>query len=120
MTVYAGIPKFEAEYDVEMSEVLEKMGMTDAFNRNRADFSRMAVHQEPYFYISRVLHKTFLSVAEQGTRAGASTVVEMVNESAMIEEFKEVELNRPFVYMLIDCENKIPFFIGTVVNMEVD
>jgi len=28
-----------------------------------------------------------------------------------------VELNRPFVYMLIDCEHKIPFFIGTMMNM---
>ena len=33
------------------------------------------------------------------------------------QEPKEIYLNRPFVYMLIDCENNIPFFIGTMMNV---
>ena len=69
-------------------------------------------------YISRVIHKTFISVAEMGTKAGAATVVEMADGGAMPDEIKEVYLNRPFVYMLIDCENNIPFFIGTMMDVE--
>ena len=123
VTVYATMPKFETEYDIEMSEVLQEMGMTDAFDWRVADFSRLGTYNVDgmNICINRVLHKTFISVSEQGTKAGAATAVEMVAEGAMeIEEFKEVVLDRPFVYMLIDCETNLPFFIGTMMNVNGD
>ena len=123
LTVFASIPKFETEYDIEMSEVLKEMGMTDAFDWQVADFSRLGTYNVDgmNICINRVLHKTFISVSEQGTRAGAATAVEMVAEGAMeIVEFKEVVLDRPFVYMLIDCETNLPFFIGTMMNVNGD
>ena len=123
VTVFASIPKFETEYGIEMSEVLQEMGMTDAFDWQVADFSRLGTYNVDgmNICINRVLHKTFISVTEQGTRAGAATAVEMVAEGAMeIVEFKEVVLDRPFVYMLIDCETNLPFFIGTMMNVNGD
>ena len=123
LTVFASIPKFETEYDIEMSEVLQEMGMTDAFDYRVADFSKLGTYNVDgmNICINRVLHKTFISVSEQGTRAGAATAVEMVAEGAMeIVEFKEVVLDRPFVYMLIDCETNLPFFIGTMMNVNGD
>lgn len=123
LTVFASIPKFETEYDIEMSEVLQEMGMTDAFDWQVADFSRLGTYNVDgmNICINRVLHKTFISVSEQGTRAGAATAVEMVAEGAMeIVEFKEVVLDRPFVYMLIDCETNLPFFFGTMMNVNGD
>ena len=123
LTVFASIPKFETEYDIEMSEVLQEMGMTDAFDWRVADFSKLGTYNVDgmNICIKRVLHKTFISVSEQGTRAGAATAVEMVAEGAMeIVEFKEVVLDRPFVYMLIDCETNLPFFIGTMMNVNGD
>ncbi len=123
MTVFATMPKFETEYDIEMSEVLQEMGMTDAFDWKVADFSRLGTYNVDgmNICINRVLHKTFISVTEQGTKAGAATAVEMVAEGAMeIVEFKEVVLDRPFVYMLIDCETNLPFFIGTMMNVNGD
>ena len=123
LTVFASIPKFETEYDIEMSEVLQEMGMTDAFDWRVADFSKLGTYNVDgmNICINRVLHKTFISVSEQGTRAGAATAVEMVAEGAMeIVEFKEVVLDRPFVYMLIDCDTNLPFFIGTMMNVNGD
>ena len=123
VTVFASIPKFETEYGIEMSEVLQKMGMTDAFDWRVADFSRLGTYDVDgmNIFINRVLHKTFISVSEQGTRAGAATVVEMAPGSAAPEiEYKEVILDRPFVYMLIDCETNLPFFIGTMMNVNGD
>ena len=119
-SVDTAIPKFETEYEVEMSDILKGMGMPLAFDPDFADFTRLGTHGDGNIYINRVLHKTFLSVAEKGTKAGAATAVEMVTESAMEmkEEPKEVILDQPFVYMLIDCKQQIPFFIGTMMNME--
>jgi len=123
VTVFASIPKFETEYGIEMSEVLQEMGMTDAFDWRVADFSKLGTYNVDgmNICINRVLHKTFISVSELGTRAGAATAVEMVAEGAMeIVEFMEVVLDRPFVYMLIDCETNLPFFIGTMMNVNGD
>ena len=123
VTVFATMPKFETEYGIEMSEVLQEMGMVDAFDWQVADFSRLGTYNADgmNICINRVLHKTFISVSEQGTKAGAATAVEMVAEGAMeMEEFKEVILYRPFVYMLIDCETNLPFFIGTMMDVNGD
>ena len=117
-TVYTAIPKFETEYSVEMSEILKDMGMPKAFDPNNAEFEGLGTSSAGNIFISRVLHKTFISVGEKGTKAGAATVVEMADGAAAEpQEPKEIYLNRPFVYMLIDCENNIPFFIGTMMNV---
>lgn len=118
--VLAAMPKFETAYDIEMSEVLKEMGMSDAFDWRTADFSRLGSYHadDVNIVINRVLHKTFLSVGEQGTKAGAATAVEMVAEGAMeIPEYKTVTLDRPFVYLLIDCETNLPSFIGTMMDV---
>lgn len=117
-TVSTAIPKFETEYSTEMSEVLSEMGMPDAFDKDKANFVGLGTSTGGNIYINRVLHKTFISVAEKGTKAGAATVVEAVKECAVaMEEPKIVYLDRPFVYMLIDCEYNIPFFIGSMMNV---
>ncbi len=117
--VYADLPKFDTEYSAELSPVLKTMGMTDAFDSKLSDFSRMGKSGLGNLYISQVLHKTFLSVTEKGTQAGAATVVEMRAEGAAVpEDYKEVTLNRPFLYLLIDCQENIPLFIGAMMDME--
>lgn len=118
ITVFAAIPKFETEYSIEMSVVMEEMGMEDAFDSRLADFSRLGTYQGENIRINRVLHKTFISVSEQGTRAGAATAVEIVAEGAIvIEDYRTVTLDRPFIYMLIDCQTNLPFFIGTMMDV---
>ena len=118
LTVNTAIPKFESEYSTEMSEVLSDMGMDIAFNKEAADFSGLGTSTDGNIFINRVLHKTFISVAEQGTKAGAATVVEMTDECSFeVTDTKTVYLDRPFAYMLIDCETNIPFFIGTMMNV---
>lgn len=118
-TVETAIPKFESEYDTEMSGVPEAMGMSNAFNVTFANFSGIGDSTEGGIYISKVIHKTYIQVGEKGTKAGAVTAIEMNDGSAgPPDEVKQVYLDRPFVYMLIDCETNIPFFIGTMMGVE--
>ena len=119
--VDAAIPKFETEYKVEMSEILKKMGMPDAFDGTLADFSKLGSTTDgKNIFINRVIHQTYINVDGKGTKAGAATVVEMTKESAMepMDPPKQVYLDRPFVYMLIDCETNLPFFIGTMMDVK--
>lgn len=119
VSVDAAIPKFETEYDVQMQSILSAMGMPEAFDPVAANFTRMATSANGNIYIGRVLHKTFIGVNELGTKAGAATVVEMRNESAMDpSDMEQIHLNRPFLYMLIDCEANMPVFIGALTNIE--
>jgi serpin B len=116
-TVYTAIPKFETECSVELADILAAMGMPDAFDPDRADFSALGSSTDGSVHISRVVHKTFLSMAEKGTRAGAATMVAVADGAAAPQEPKEVYLDRPFICMLVDTENDIPFFIGTVMDV---
>ncbi len=116
--VNTSIPKFEIEYQVEMSKILQNMGITKAFDYENAEFERLGLSNDGNIYINSVLHKTFISVGEKGTKAGAATVVEMADSAAIQQQPKEIYLNRPFVYMLVDCENNVPFFIGTMMEVE--
>ena len=113
--VEASIPKFETSFDIELSGVLRDMGMTDAFS-SQADFSGLGHSSTGNISISRVIHNTFLSLTENGTKAGAATVVEMRDE-AYIEPSQRVYLDRPFVYMLIETETNTPLFIGSTLKL---
>ncbi len=114
--VNTAIPKFSMEYGAELSETLAALGVTDAFDPDRADFSRLGTCQGNELYISRVMHKTFINVDERGTQAGAATAVEVEAASALGPE-ERVYLDRPFLYMLIDCQTNMPLFIGTVESL---
>lgn len=121
ITVHAAIPKFEAEYGITLNSSLQAMGMTAAFDP-AADFSALGHSSRGNIYISRVLHKTFIAVDEKGTKAGAATVIEMNDGAAALdpleEESRTVHLDRPFLYAIIDCEEKLPIFIGIVQNVK--
>lgn len=113
-TVDTALPKFETSFDVEMRRILSSMGMTDAFIPGVANLTKTG--EAPNLHIGSVIQKTFISVGELGTKAGAVTAVIENAESCPPQAIKEVYLNRPFVYMLIDTTTNTPFFIGTMLN----
>ncbi len=114
--VSASLPKFQYEYEVTMNKALAELGMSDAFDSAVADFSKLGHSSLGNIYIGEVLHKTYLSVDERGTKAGAVTKVEMKAESAV--PGYSVRLDRPFVYAIVDNQTNLPLFLGTVMSIE--
>jgi len=108
------LPKFEYDLKIKMNDILRELGMTDAFDEIKADFYNTS--NEP-LYISRVLHNTFISVDEKGTRAAAVTIVDMAKR-AEPEDKKVVRLDRPFVFAIIDSATNLPIFMGTVMTID--
>lgn len=116
--VSAMLPKFQYDYSKVMNDALKTMGMPNAFEPSKADFSNMTDDEMVKLYIGKVLHKTYIEVAEEGTRAAAVTAVIMESNAAIMEEdIKKVFLDRPFVYMIIDGESEMPLFMGVVRNI---
>jgi len=109
-------PKFKSGFSVELGDILGVMGMSDAFEPRLANFTRLGYSSHGNIYIGRVVHKTFISVDAQGTKAGAATMI-IAKRTSMELEFKTVRLERPFVYLLLDCKTSLPFFIGTVLDL---
>ena len=65
------------------------------------------------------VHHLVSAVDERGTKAGAATAVEMKRESAVMEDYiRTVYLDRPFLYMIVDCEQNLPIFMGTVAGVQ--
>ncbi|HOA84858.1 MAG TPA: serpin family protein, partial [Bacillota bacterium] len=103
------------DYTVQMNEALKELGIPKAFSADEADFTRLGRSTRGNIYIGEVLHKTFISVDELRTKAGAVTKVEMKDEAYI--ETKIVKLDRPFVYAIIDDSTGMPVFIGAVMSI---
>lgn len=110
--VFTSMPKFEFEYDNELSKTLVELGMVDAFDEELADFTSLGHSVEGNILINRVIHKTKIQMDEKGTKAGAATAVEMIEETAAPIEPKVVNLNRPFFFVIVDNEHSMPIFMG--------
>ncbi|XP_061390379.1 alaserpin-like [Musca vetustissima] len=102
------MPKFEAEFEINLLEPLMNMGMKQMFGR--ADFTKMKKSPEP-LYISSAVHKAFISVTEYGTEASGATSI--VATARSLPAF--FTANHPFYYAIIN-EDFIPIFQGTVVK----
>ena len=115
-TFYAGIPKLEFKYEKKMKDVLADLGMSDAFDPYSADFSKMTTPSNGDLYINEVLHKTYLSLDEKGTKAGAATISDapMSPPGGNSDDVEMIKLDRPFVFSIIDNSTNLPIFMGVV------
>lgn len=105
------IPKFKIEYGTkELNDALTALGMGIAFDADNADFSRMAELERigGNLYITKVSHKTFIEVNEEGTEAAAATSVG-VGIKSLPPPFI---VDRPFFFAIRDNETKTVIFMG--------
>jgi serpin B len=112
-TVELSLPKFSFESEYELDSVLAGMGMPTAFDEMRADFSGMTGERE--LFIGAVLHKAFVDVNEEGTEAAAATAVIMRLESMPLDP-QQMQVDRPFMFMIRDNETGSILFVGRVLN----
>jgi serpin B len=114
------LPKFEFEYGtVSLVETLAALGMTDAFDMERADFTGMMEGRAPEpLFISDVLHKAFIGVDEEGTEATAVTAALIAPGAAPPEPTEpiEVRIDRPFLFAIRDTVTGTVLFLGRVMD----
>ena len=97
---------------VELKSVLEGMGMTDAFDLTKADFSKMDGAMD--LSIAAVVQQARIEVDENGTAtAAAATAVSMCNCFAVTEP-NTVRIDHPFVFLLRSTQTGSILFMGQV------
>jgi serine protease inhibitor len=110
-----GLPRFRVEYEATLNDALKALGMGVAFDEGRANFSGMIQTQGQNVYISRVKHKTFAEVNEEGTEAAAVTSTEMRTTSMRMpaQRFRMV-VDRPFFCAIRDNTSGAVLFMGSI------
>ncbi len=105
------VPKFKVEYSKEITKLLELEFATD---KSKADFSGMMnLSPNDSLWIDKVLHRTYISVDEEGTEAAAVTAVMMNGAtSAKPKEPIEVKFDEPFYFVIRDDTNGEILFMG--------
>ncbi|MEA4921611.1 MAG: serpin family protein, partial [Clostridiaceae bacterium] len=91
-------------------DALVMMGLSDAFNAQQADFSKMG---EGDFVISNVMQKVRITVDTKGTEAAAVTMVGVDATAMPADQPVVLDFNRPFFYVIMDKETAMPLFMGT-------
>ena len=111
------LPRFEFDSGVGLGDVLEAMGMVDAFDPNEADFSGMADLEAAgeNLFVDGVYHDTYVAVDEEGTEAAAATGVVVRAESAPLDPFEFVA-DRPFLFAIRDRPTDTLLFVGRAVD----
>ncbi|MCP4347156.1 MAG: serpin family protein [Desulfobacterales bacterium] len=107
------LPKFKMTSQFKLKDTLKSMGMTDAFDMNKADFSGMD-GKKHWLYIGAVIHKAFIDVNEEGSEAAAATAVVMKVRSAVRSEPPVFRADHPFVFLIRDNISKSILFFGRV------
>ncbi len=111
--VELSLPKFKIESSFSLKDALSALGMPDAFDRDKADFSGMTGRAD--LYISEAVHKAFVDVNEAGTEAAAATAVIMTLKSMPLEPVV-VRVDRPFIFFILDQESGTILFLGRVLD----
>ena len=112
--IMLGCPKFTFSADFSLSDQLKSLGMTDAFDSNKADFSGMTGDHD--LFIGDVVHKAFVAVDEKGTEAAAATAAIMMAMSAPSQSKVRLVIDRPFIFVIRDLTSGQFLFIGRVLN----
>jgi serine protease inhibitor len=107
------LPRFTTRYDKQLNQALSAMGMTEAFDDGRADFSGMRP-VPPALFISQVRHVAYVDVNEAGTEAAAVTSVEMGITSAMPTETFLMQVDRPFFFAIEETSTGSILFTGLI------
>lgn len=102
------IPRFKIEKRYILNEILKRLGMVDAFDMIKADFSGMT--PKPDLYITSVIHQSFVEVNEEGTEAAGATAVIMGTKMVTMPVIFRAD--RPFIFLIRDKRSGSILFIG--------
>ncbi|MCB1889146.1 MAG: serpin family protein [Rhodocyclaceae bacterium] len=121
--VWMAVPKFEIAPTASLSlgAPLVALGMGDAFDRSKADFTAMADPPSPAdrLAIDEVYHKAFVKVDEKGTEAAAATAVVMQRAATAVVQHIAFKADRPFLFFIRDRKSGLILFMGRVVDPSV-
>ena len=109
------LPRFKAETSMVLNKPLQNMGIKTAFTA-AADFGGIA--EMGPLVLDMVKQKCYVDVTEKGTEAAAVTSVQIRLTSARpVAQVPVMRVDRPFVFVIADAEDRNILFAGKIVNL---
>ncbi|XP_048219429.1 serpin B11 [Perognathus longimembris pacificus] len=106
------LPRFKLANKYELNSLLKALGMTDIFNEAKADFSGMS--PDKGLFLSKVVHKAYVEVNEEGTEAAAATGESVAVKRLPIRD--RFVANHPFLFLITDISTGVIFFLGKLAS----
>lgn len=117
--VHVKLPKFNIENKHNLNDALNGLGVRKAFEPASAEFNGMFTPKDDYYYwISKVIQKSRISVSEWGTEAGSVTIIDMEGATDAGPGPKEVYFyaDHPFVFIIGEETSGTILFEGVVMQ----
>lgn len=108
--VQTQVPRFDFSGNVHLQPALETLGMTSAFDEATADFT--GIDPRGTLYVDGFVHRTTISVDENGTTAAVATGEVMVPMPIT----PVISLDRPFLFFIYDHGTQTVLFVGRLVR----
>lgn len=110
--VNLSLPKFDISQQMELSDTLKNLGVTDIFDGSVADFTPI-IPQDDGGWIDRVTHAARVMIDEEGVTAAAFTLIERCGSGIPLTDEIDFVLDRPFLFYVESADN-LPLFTGIV------
>lgn len=105
------IPIFKIEAAFQLNGTLQTLGMTDAFDLNKANFAGMD-GSETNLFISDAIHKAFIEVNEKGSEAAAATAIVMRFGAIEPDPLTVFQADHPFLFLIREKRTGSILFMG--------
>ena len=109
------VPKFDLHDSLKLNDALQALGVTDAFDENKADFAPLT---EQPAYVESVNQAARVKIDEEGIEAAAYTEVDTNAAAAPPQEMPEEEMNLNRSFLFVIWKDGVPLFVGAVQTME--
>ena len=113
------IPKFSFDYELDLKEQLNALGVTDIFDVEKADIS--GIVEAEGAYISDAIHKANIEFTQDGIKAAAVTQFGGLGAGDPFDYYlemkvKEIDLtfDKPYMFIVRDVKTGEVWFTGTV------
>ena len=107
------IPKFDFDYSINLKNELMAMGIKKAFGYS-ADFSNIT--GDDSLYVNDAKHKADIEFSEEGIKAAAVTAMMMNEKMALPNDVVNIDIDKPFMFIIRDKETGEVWFVGSVYN----
>lgn len=108
------MPKAKVETSLLLNETLQSMGIKSAFT-SAADFK--GISEMGPLVLDQVKQKCYVEISETGTEAAAVTVAQIRLTSARPSSYVTMNVNRPYIFFIVDTQNSNVMFAGRVMNL---
>jgi len=106
------MPKFEVSTRTSLVEAFESLNVTDIFDEELADLSRLADEQ---LHVGDILHAANVKVDEEGSEAAGITSISIDIRTSVSGPTTFILLDRPFLFSIVG-EGDVPLFAGKIIN----